>query len=55
MNSESTTVTKKHYKVRTKNLSLVPYHRSFVEEYHSWFKNDPELLYLTGSEPLTLK
>lgn len=55
MKPGSTKVGKKHYKLRTKNLSLVPYHRSYVQEYHSWFSTDPEILYLTGSEPLTLE
>lgn len=34
---------------------LVPYSKELVEQYHSWFLNDPELLDLTGSELLTLE
>ena len=33
---------------------LVPYRPEHIGEYHSWMK-DPELLELTGSEPLTLE
>jgi RimJ/RimL family protein N-acetyltransferase len=34
---------------------LVPYTKDLVEQYHSWFVEDPELLRLTGSELLTLE
>mmetsp|Transcript_6513 Transcript_6513/g.9081 ORF Transcript_6513/g.9081 Transcript_6513/m.9081 type:complete len:209 (-) Transcript_6513:2877-3503(-) len=33
---------------------LVPYRRTFVENYHKWM-SDPDLLVLTASEPLALK
>jgi RimJ/RimL family protein N-acetyltransferase len=33
---------------------LVPYTKDLVEQYHSWFVNDKELLELTGSELLTI-
>ena len=41
--------------VEGKNCVLVPYDREFVEDYHSWFKKDPELLELTSSEPLSVE
>jgi RimJ/RimL family protein N-acetyltransferase len=34
---------------------LVPYTKDLVEQYHSWFVNDQELLDLTGSELLTIE
>jgi RimJ/RimL family protein N-acetyltransferase len=37
------------------NLILVPYTKELVEQYHSWFVNDPELLEATCSDLLTLE
>ncbi|CAE7744567.1 Nat9, partial [Symbiodinium pilosum] len=37
-----------------KVCQLVPYEKAMVPTYHKWMK-DPELLELTGSEPLTLE
>ena len=34
---------------------LVPYTKDLVEQYHSWFVNDEELLELTGSDLLTIE
>ncbi len=34
---------------------LVPYTKDLVEQYHSWFVADPELLDATGSELLTIE
>ncbi len=46
---------KRHYQIEGKNLTLGPYCKKYVREYHEWLKNDQELLYLTGSELLTLE
>lgn len=34
---------------------LVPYTKDLVEQYHSWFVNDSELLELTGSDLLSIE
>ena len=41
--------------IQGEKCQLVPYSRDLVEEYHNWFKSDPELLELTGSDILTLE
>ena len=45
---------KHHYQIKSERVVLKPYRREYVQEYHQWFTDDPDLLYLTGSEPLTL-
>ena len=40
--------------IRGQRVVLAPYTRQHVEKYHTWMK-DPDLLFLTGSEPLTLE
>jgi RimJ/RimL family protein N-acetyltransferase len=46
---------KQHYFIQGPRITFRPYCRKYVKEYHSWFDKDPELLYLTGSEPLSLE
>ncbi|QQP52188.1 SFRICE_008027 [Caligus rogercresseyi] len=41
-------------KILGSRISLVPYVDAHVPTYHEWMK-DPEILELTGSEPLTLE
>ncbi|CAD8167493.1 unnamed protein product [Paramecium octaurelia] len=38
----------------TQRLKFIPYTAEVVETYHTWMQ-DPEILYLTGSEPLSLE
>jgi hypothetical protein len=38
----------------SEELLFVPYLKGMIETYHSWMQ-DPEVLYNTGSEPLTLE
>lgn len=40
--------------LKTSRLQFIPYTKEVVETYHKWMQ-DPEILYLTGSEPLTLE
>ena len=47
-------IQKQHYQIQGKKITFRPYCRKYVKEYHEWFIKDPELLYLTGSEPLSL-
>ena len=44
----------KDREIRGERVLLVPYKERHVLKYHSWMK-DPDLLFLTGSEPLTLE
>jgi RimJ/RimL family protein N-acetyltransferase len=41
--------------IEGRKCRLVPYTKDLVDQYHSWFLNDPELLHLTGSELLTIE
>ena len=43
-----------HTAVRSNKLTLVPYTKSHVPEYHEWMQ-DPEIQAATASEPLTLE
>ncbi|CAD8073144.1 unnamed protein product [Paramecium sonneborni] len=40
--------------ISTQKLKFIPYTEEVVETYHKWMQ-DPEILYLTGSEPLSLE
>lgn len=42
-----------HTAIRSNKLTLVPYTKSHVPEYHEWMQ-DPEIQMATASEPLTL-
>lgn len=39
--------------IHTEKLGLMPYLKEFIPVYHTWMQ-DPEILELTASEPLTL-
>ncbi|EAS01956.1 GNAT family acetyltransferase (macronuclear) [Tetrahymena thermophila SB210] len=45
---------KPFYYLRTEKLGLFPYLQEFIPIYHNWMQ-DEEILFLTGSEPLTLE
>ena len=47
-------ISKKFFVVSTPNLLFAPYLKSFIPTYHLWMQ-DPDTLFLTGSEPLTLE
>lgn len=40
--------------IRGNQVVLVPYQRKFVSKYHKWMQ-DPQLLLMTASEPLTIE
>lgn len=42
------------YLLSTKKLLFAPYLKAFIPIYHKWMQ-DPDTLFLTGSEPLTLE
>lgn len=47
-------INKKFFIVKGEKIILVPYLLSYIETYHKWMQ-DPEILDLTASEPLTLE
>ena len=44
---------KNHFVLQTEKLLFCPYVKPMIPKYHQWMQ-DPELLYLTASEELTL-
>jgi len=47
-------ISKKFYLISSKNLLFAPYLKPFIPTYHLWMQ-DPDTLFLTGSEPLSLE
>lgn len=47
-------IKKKFFIVKGEKVILVPYLLNYIEKYHEWMQ-DPEILDLTASEPLTLE
>ena len=47
-------LSKKFYIISSENLILVPYLKALIPDYHQWMQ-DPDTLFLTGSEQLTLE
>lgn len=44
-----------HTVLQCQKVTLVPYKPVHIEKYHKWMQNNPELLELTASEPLSME